>query len=53
MTERRIGRRPGINLVNWSGSELKWVGFVCLCLSSFSIAVLQRGVMALDSYTRP
>ena len=50
MTERRIGRRPGINLDNWSGSELKWVGFVCLCLSSFSIAVLQRGVMALDSY---
>lgn len=51
MAGRRIGCRPGVNLANWSGGELKWVGFVCLCLSSFSAAVLQRGVMALDSYT--
>ena len=49
MAGRRIGCRPGVNLANWSGGELKWVGFVCLCLSSFSAAVLQRGVILMTT----
>lgn len=40
--------RPGVKMVHLSGKALQWIGFVLVCLSSFSIAVLQRGVLKLD-----
>ena len=33
---------PGISM---SGTALKWAGFLFVCLSSFSTAVIQRGIM--------
>ena len=41
--------RPGMKMVHLSGKALQWIGFVLACLSSFSIAVLQRGILKLDS----
>lgn len=40
--------RPGLKLFRLSGEALQWIGFVMACLSSFSIAILQRGVLGLD-----
>lgn len=37
--------------IRCSADVLKWVGFVVLCLGSFSAAVLQQGMMSLDQYT--
>lgn len=34
--------------VHFSGDVLKWLGFACLCLGTFSSAVVQRGLMNLD-----
>ena len=35
--------------VHFSGDVLKWVGFLCLCFGTFSSAVVQRGMMDLES----
>ena len=37
--------------IRCSADVLKWVGFVVLCLGSFSAAILQQGMMSLDQYT--
>lgn len=42
LDDRRQMRLPGISM---SGTALKWAGFLFLCLSSFSAAVIQRGIM--------
>jgi len=36
-------------MITISGAGLKWVGLFLVCLSSFSVAVLQRGVLRLGS----
>ena len=38
-------------MLELSGSALKWIGLVLTCMGTFSAAVLQRGVLRLDSYT--
>lgn len=48
--KRRI--RPWWELnVHITGDGLKWLGFVCMCLSTFSTAVVQRGILHLDTVT--
>ena len=42
LTNRRQAGLPGISI---SGTALKWIGFLLMCLSSFSAAVIQRGIM--------
>lgn len=34
-----------------SRSVLQWVGFACVCMGTFSTAVLQRGIIRVDTYT--
>lgn len=52
MNQRRIQKgRPRRRLLSLSGSALKWIGLVCTVLGTFSMAVLQRGVLRLDGYT--
>ena len=46
LDNRRQVRLPGISM---SGTALKWSGFLFMCLSSFSRAVIQRGVMGLGA----
>lgn len=50
--DRKVRRlpayRPGVKMVNLSGQTLQWIGFVLVCLSSFSIAILQRTILGLD-----
>lgn len=41
--------RPPRRELRCSEDFLKWMGFLCLCLGTFSAAVLQRGIMHLDS----
>lgn len=41
--------RPPRRELRCSEDFLKWMGFLCLCLGTFSAAVLQRGLMHLDS----
>lgn len=48
MAKRLPLYRPGVKLFRLSGEVLQWIGFVLACLSSFSIAILQRGVPGLD-----
>ena len=48
MGRRLPAYRPGVRLIRLSGWGLKWVGLALACLSSFSAAVLQRGVLKLD-----
>ncbi len=48
MARRLPPHRPGVKLVHLSGRALQWIGFFLVCLSSFSIAVLQRGILKLD-----
>ena len=43
---RRQARLPGISI---SGTALKRIGFILVCLSSFSAAVIQRGIMGFDA----
>lgn len=38
-------------LLELSGSTLKWIGLALVSLGTFSVAVLQRGVLQLDGYT--
>lgn len=38
-------------LLSLSGSALKWIGLVLTCMGTFSMAVLQRGLLRLDGYT--
>lgn len=48
--ERRLpAYRPGVKMISLSGWAIQWIGFAFVCLSSFSIAVLQRGVLGLGS----
>lgn len=49
MERRLTGRRPGIPTVTFSGTALKWLGFAFVCMGSFSVAILQRGIMGLGS----
>ena len=44
-TLNRLPRRE----LRCSEDFLKWMGFLCLCLGTFSAAVLQRGLMHLNS----
>ena len=46
LTNRRQVGLPGISI---SGTALKWIGFILICLSSFSAAVIQRGIMGFDA----
>lgn len=47
--ERRLPPyRPGVKMVRLSGRALQWIGLALACLSSFSAAVIQRGVLGLD-----
>lgn len=46
LTNRRQVSLPGISM---SGTALKWIGFLFLCLSSFSAAVIQRGIMGFGA----
>lgn len=48
MTRRLPPYRPGVKLFHLSGRALQWIGSVLVCLSSFSAAILQRGVLELD-----
>ena len=49
--ERRLADRRQVGLpgISMSGTALKWTGFILLCLSSFSAAVIQRGIMGLGA----
>lgn len=48
--ERRLPTyRPGGKIFTISGAGLKWVGLLLACLSSFSIAMLQRGMLRLGN----
>lgn len=49
MARRLPPYRPGVKMVHLSGKALQWIGFVLACLSSFSIAVIQRGVLGIGS----
>ncbi len=49
MARRLPDYRPGVKRVSLSGEAMQWIGFVLVCLSSFSIAILQRCVLKLDS----
>lgn len=49
MARRLPMYRPGVKRIQLSGTALQWIGFVLLCLSSLSIAVLQRGVLGLGA----
>lgn len=33
------------------GDMMKWLGFFCLCLGTFSTAVVQRGIIRLEGYS--
>lgn len=44
LDDRRHAGLPGISM---SGTALKWTAFLLVCLSSFSAAVIQRGIMGL------
>ncbi len=48
MARRLPPYRPGVKLFHLSGWALQWIGFFLVCLSSFSIAVLQRGILKLN-----
>ncbi len=48
MARRLPPYRPGVKLFRLSGEALQWIGSVLICLSSFSVAVLQRGILHLD-----
>ena len=48
MARRLLPYRPGVKTFRLSGEALQWIGFVLACLSSFSVAILQRGVLGLD-----
>lgn len=39
--------RPGVRMIHISEPALYWVGFVLVCLSAFSGAVIQRGILRL------
>lgn len=44
--QRRPYREP-----KCSADVLKWLGFACICLGTFSSAVVQRGIIGLESYS--
>ncbi len=44
-------KKPRRKLLSLSGSALKWISLALTCLGTFSMAVLQRGVLRLDGYT--
>lgn len=48
MARRLPACRPGAKTVSLSGKSLQWIGLILACLSSFSIAILQRSVLKLD-----
>lgn len=43
--------RKRAGTVRCSGDVLKWIGFVCVSMGTFSAAVLQRGVLHLEEQT--
>lgn len=45
--KRTVGDIPGLEL-HWSSNVLKWIGFVCILLGTFSTAVIQQGILGLD-----
>lgn len=49
--DRRLNNRRQVSLpgISMSGTALKWMGFLLLCLSSFSAAVIQRGIMGFGA----
>ena len=46
-TKRTVGDIPGLEL-HWSSNVVKWIGFVCILLGTFSTAVIQLGILGLD-----
>lgn len=51
MQRRLRGGKKRRRLLSLSGSALKWIGLALTCMGTFSMAVLQRGVLRLDGYT--
>lgn len=35
----------------WSSDVLKWIGFVCICLGTFSTVIVQRTILSVDTLT--
>ncbi len=46
--KRSVGDIPGLEL-HLSPTLVKWIGFFCLCLGSFSTAVIQQGILGLGA----
>lgn len=42
-------RKKMISQVSWSSDVLKWIGFVCICLGTFSTAIIQRTILSVDT----
>lgn len=49
MAIRLRDRRPGGRAFAISTSAMKWIGFLLTCLSSIGVAVLQRGLLKVDT----
>lgn len=47
-TKRSVGDIPGLEL-HLHPNLVKWIGLICVTLGSFSAAVLQQGILGLDS----
>ena len=43
--------QPGGRFITLSSVALKWTGLLLTCLSSLGVAVLQRGLLKMDSYS--
>lgn len=46
--KRSMGDIPGLEL-HLHPNLVKWIGFFCLCLGSFSTAVIQQGILGLGA----
>lgn len=46
-----LRRKRPYREIKCSADVLKWLGFVCVCLGSFSTAVVQRGIIDLDAFS--
>ena len=51
MAIRLRDRQASRKALTMSGTMLKWTGLLLTCLSSLSVAVLQRGLLKMDSYS--
>jgi len=46
--KRAVGDIPGLEL-HLHPNVLKWIGLICVCFGTFSTAVIQLGILGLDS----